>query len=188
MKKRTRNLLIAAAVLIVAGLWIWRFVTINNYYHGLAGEQEEDVVYSMGDIVPTKTDGYSIRVDSLEFLEYEDVDPELFEQTYAYRYNLEGKYALLHITLFNVDSDKNQMDLSSLKMRGEDTIFTEESVLLTGLNSSLKGGYATLDKGESASFVIPFDVFKEQLPTAWKHLSRYSMYLNLSIHSDIRVQ
>ena len=192
MRTRTKMLLIAAALLIIAGLWTWRFVTLNAYYHGLAGDQSEDKEYAMGDIVPMeyagRPSGYSIRVDSFELAEYEDIDPDIFAETYAARNGIEGKIALLHITLFNIESE-GVFGLESLRLRGDDTVITVESVLLKGLNPSLNGQTdVSLSKGDSTSFVVPLLIYKAQIPAAWNRLDRYSLYMIVTTNSDIRLQ
>lgn len=189
MKNRGK-ILILAAVALAAGLWTWRFISLNSYYHGLVGDMGEDRVYAVGNTVPMDyAEGYSLRADGFEIVGFEDIDPDLFAETYAARSGAEGKLGLLSVTLFNIDSEKEKFNLPDLRLRGEDTIFNVEEGLLKGLNPSLEGHTSTtLRKGESCSFVLPYILYKAQFPFSWTHLDRCSLYLNVTINSDIRLQ
>ena len=190
MSRKTRNIVILAAVAVLAGLWIWRYTAINAYYHGIAGEEERQK-YAIGDIVPMSGSkkGYSIRVDGFEIVEYEDIDPDAFAQSDTFRTGADGRIGLLTITIFNVDSEADGVALNSLVIRGEDSVLNVDWELLTALNPVLGGFYGTsLSPGTEYSFVVPFMLLQRYLPGAWNHLERYPLYLNLSTSVDIRLQ
>lgn len=185
MKKR--GWLIVTLAALAAGLWSWRYVTLNEYYHGLAGALPDYTLYEMGDTVPLTYDfyeGYSVRVDGFEIVEIGEIDPELFAGTYMGKVGFEGKIGLVTVTVTNDGSDR-AMDLSRLAMRGDDTLFFPDSVLLPGLNDGMGGSAVYPGKGESVTRVVPYFMNKQQFPTRWKRLEEGPFYLIVDEFTDI---
>ena len=189
MKKRTKRLLILAAALLLAGLWVWRVVTLNRFYRELDNSERE--MYSIGDIVPYERDyigkdtleGYSLRVDSVEIRDWESYLAEG-------NYTLEGahsrpeKLLLVTVTLFNEDNvnEEDVFWLTELKCTGEDSVIHLNWDLVKVINPYLEGQYlgAQVAPGSSVQLVLPFSLWKFQLSGVWNHLDSYHMYLRMT--------
>lgn len=190
MSRRGRTVLIFSLILIAAGAWTWRYITLNSYYHGLVPDEEQYREYAIGNIVPMGLygEGYSLRVDGFRFVERDGLAPELLEVSGLGKTGYEGKFGLLDVTIFNVDSEDGVL-LTDLLLHGSDTILPVDWGLLRGLNPELGDSYGVkLAKGAEHSFVIPFDFLKTQFPTSWTRLSTRKIYLSLGAHADIRAQ
>ena len=201
MSKTARRILIAAVVIILTIGWFWRYISLNAYYDSIAPDRDH-ACYGIGDIVPFEDDrmsgggalaeGYSIRVDDFEILEYTDLDPEDFAESDASRRDAPVRIALVHITLFNEDSDAQGIMLTDLMLYGIDALANMDWSLLTALNPVLEGRYGVrLSPGTELSLVIPYDMYQDVFPAAWNHLESYPLYLYLTYfptEKEIRVQ
>ncbi len=190
MSKRGKTILIFSMILILAGTWTWRYITLNSYYHGLVPEEEQYREYAIGDTVPMGLfgEGYSVRVDGFRFVECDEIAPELYEMSTIGKKGYEGKFGFLDVTIFNDDSEGGVL-LTDLLLHGTDTTFPVEWALLKGLNPELGDSYGVkLDKGSGHSFVIPFGFLKVQFPTSWNRLDSRKIYLSLGDSVDVRVQ
>lgn len=184
MKKRTKRLLILAAALLLAGLWVWRYVTLNAYYDSLVvGESQE--LYAIGEMVPFGTDyfgnraqaeGYFIRVDSLEIVDVEDFDPAYENPTDA------DKLALVTITLYNEDSDAEGIMLNEFKLYGVDTLLHMDWDALMLANPALEGNLGiSLGKGQEVQVVLPYCLIRNFFSAStWRNLENRAWYLNVT--------
>ncbi len=192
LSKKRRFPVALVAVLVAAGLWTWRFIAVNAYYHGLVDDDEvrKNEVYAVGDTVASVgvAPSYSIRVDDFEFVEYEDldVDPELIS---AVRGRYEGKVGCLYITIFKNDSSREGFPLVDFELHGVDFKLYVSRDLLWALNPELEEHQGIiLSQGDSRSFVVPFPIQKALLPTRWSRLDKIPLYLTVSSYKDIRLQ
>lgn len=189
MKKRTKRLLILAAALLLAGLWVWRVVSLNAYYDSIDISRKER--YAIGDIVSFgqdhvgsgTLDGYSIRVDSFEILDYEEFRATAPFEVEARSYEPE-KIALVTVTVFN-DSNENEEDilwLTEFGLHGIDSHGLQSWKLLLAANPMLDNQYLgiQLAKGDQCTLILPYDIRKEMFSNTWSHLEDYHFYLYLT--------
>lgn len=197
MKKRTRRMLIILLLFLATAAWIWRYISLNNYYSSMSDRTKK--VYSTGEIVPFDEDftaedeqpnGYSLRVDSFEIVDY---------GSYVEKTSISGgaygpeKLALVHITLFNDDSDADGILLTAFQLHGIDNYMGLDRTLLTGINPVLDGYYGIrLRPGEEYELTIPYDMSSNLFGSyTWKHLNEYEFYFHITSYpteKDILVQ
>lgn len=188
---------VAAVALLLAGLWCWRYISMNAYYRSLSDQHRE--IFPAGEIVPFGTDyidkdmcvdGYSIRVDGFEIMEGK---PYLDSLGITVHGDAPGKIALVSVTLFNDDSDAQGVMLTALRLHGVDQYAGMNWGLLTILNPVLKGNYGIhLSSGTEYKLVLPFDLRRAEYGVStWNKLDEYTFYLritNFPTDKDIQVQ
>ena len=193
MKKKNIAVLILA--LLLATGWTWRYVTMNTYYDSFVTTQKE--TYRIGDVVRIEDDlggwtsslnGYSLRVDKFEVQDFdtyvESIDFEPDE------YYIPGeRVALLHITLFNEDSDAEGVMLTDFQLRGVDTIIYLDWDLLTAANPVLGDNYGIkLSPGTQCSIVLPHKLQKEYFGSwTWNHFEDYKLYFRVTVHPTEKI-
>lgn len=185
--KNNRRLLFLLAVTVLAGLWFWRYTTMNAYYDSFERMTEE--IYTIGEVIPFEddrlagaiVDGYAIRVDDFRLVEYDNyiqtagIDPDsMFAEPEI--------LALVDITLFNEDSDSDGIMLTDLSLHGVDDYVGMNWGLLGALNPILKGGHvAKLQQNTEMKLVLPYNIFKDSFGTyTMKHLDDYEWFLRLT--------
>ena len=190
MKRGIKWGLIILAVAVLAGLWAWRYWTLNAWYLD-AFSQSELEVYPTGTPVAfgenrtnsgANVDGYALRVDGFEIVDYSDfladwTPPEGFETPIR-----PDKLALVRVTLFNEDSDAEGVMLIDLMIHGPDTYAGMNWDLLSALNGMPQGSYGiTLSKGTEYELVLPFNLFKDHFHFwTWRGIIDYRWVLHLT--------
>lgn len=197
MKKKTRRTLIILLLFLATATWTWRYVSLNNYYSSMSDRTKK--VYSTGEIVPFDKDftaedeqpnGYSLRVDSFEIVDYDSYIEETSIVGGAYG---PQKLALVHITLFNDDSNTDGILLTAFQLHGIDNYVGLDRTLLTVINPVLEGYYGIrLRPGEEYELTIPYDMSSNLFGSdTWKHLNEYAFYFHITSYpteKDIQVQ
>lgn len=198
MKKKTRALVICAVLILLAALWIWRYVTMNAYYSALSGSRRE--VYEVGEIIPfgedhievnTQANGYSIRVDKFEILDLADFlsgAPIPAEQVHTNP----DKVAVVYITLFNDHSTAPGIMLTDLDLHGVDNYANIDWELLAAANPVLQGNYGiSLSPETEYSVVLPFALYEQYFGAdTWKNVNHYTWFLHITAYpteKDIQV-
>ncbi len=190
MKRGIKWGLILLSLAVLAGLWTWRYVTMNAWYDSFAQDEEveyhqmaERLAFGKNRLSSGKTaDGYFIRVNSFEIVNYQDfmadwTPPEDFEPLFR-----PDKLALVRITLFNEDSDAEGVMLTELGLHGDDAYAGMDSNLLTALNPVLEGAYGIcLPKGTEYDLVLPYDLFADNLSGwTWRNIETYPWFLHVT--------
>lgn len=198
MKKKTKALIICAVLILLAGLWTWRYVTMNAYYSAQSGSSRE--IYESGEIIPfgadyidvnTQANGYSIRVDKFEILNLADFLSSASipaEQVYTNP----DKVAAVYITLFNDHSTAPGIMLTDLDLHGVDNYANIDRELLAAANPVLQGNYGiSLSPETEYSVVLPFALYEQYFGAdTWRNMDRYSWFLHVTAYpteKDIQV-
>ncbi len=187
MKKRYRVILALAAILVAAGLWTWRFITMNAHYHEISNEDgAEDVVYEIGDTIEYGP-AFSLRVDDFEIVENRDLkaDPELISKL------TEGdKVGCVYITVYKNDDSDTPLSVTDFTIHGTDFRGSTYWDLLFDMNPGLPKNVSRvlMEKGESHSFVLPFPLERALLTSRFDRVDKLPLYLIISRHEDIRLQ
>lgn len=182
MSKRRKCVLITVAVLFIAGVWTWRYVSLNSFYHNL--EQKVRYTYTAGEIAPLEVnamdEGYSIRVDGFAILDIPQIC-STFSLSEHDVTTTADQIAVVYATLFNDNSQLPGVNLIDFNLHGIDNYATVDWELVPLINPVLKdtGNYGiSLSSGTEYSVVIPFDLFKRYFGAdTWKHLDSYPFYL-----------
>lgn len=185
--KNEKWLVIGVAVIIAAGLWFWCYTSMNAYYDSL--DNTIEIQYQTGEIVPfgqNKTaegnviEGYSIRVDDMEILEFEDflqtweIDPEELNSS-------PDRVALVYITLFNEDSDESVF-LPELEFHGPDNSVGMNWDILWAVNPELNGYTGIqLSHGQEYEVVLPYSLSRRFFGFyTWNNLDDYGWLLRIT--------
>lgn len=192
--KRKHIIVLILALVLIAG-WIWRYVTMNEYYDSLVIAEKE--TYQIGDVVPFGDDlgemrtylkGYSLRVDKFEVQDFNTyVESINFKPD---EYHTPGdRIALVYITLFNEDSDADGVMLTDFQLRGVDTIIYLDWDLLTAANPVLGENYGIkLSPGTEYSIVLPHKLQEEFFGSwTWNHFDDYDLFFRLTSYPTEKV-
>lgn len=182
MSKRRKWILMTVAVLLIAGVWTWRYVSLNSFYHNLY--QKVKYTYPAGEIAPLEANnmdgGYSIRVDGFSIMDI----PQL-RSAFSLSENdvttTADKIAVVYATLYNANSQLPGVNLIDFNLHGIDNYATVDWGLVPLINPVLKdtGNYGiSLSPGTEYSVVIPFELFEQYFGAdTWKKLESYQFYL-----------
>lgn len=199
MNRRLKYVSLLVVTLILVGAWASRYVSLNNYYKSLSDNTRE--VYDINVIVPLeddyinkgmKADGYSIRVDGFEIVEYESYVKSLSTDIPTAALTPE-KLGLVYITLYNAESDAPGIMLTELKLHGMDNYVGMNWDVLAAANPVLANGYGiSLSPNTEYSIVLPFDLFEMYFGSdTWRNLEAYEFFLHVTAfptEKDIRVR
>lgn len=188
MKKWLRLTLILLVVALLAGAWLWRYITLNRYYDDLDNSGYK--LYQAGENVPFEKDGndkytdlngYYVRVDGYEvvdtqeYLRANDIDLNAGEQA--------EKLVLVTITLTNESCDANPVAVTDFSLRTTDTNLSMNRNLLSPLNEVL-GTYdsgVALNAGTQCQLVLPYNLHKSNFSDQnWTHLDEIPLYLQVT--------
>lgn len=182
MSKRRKCVLITAALFLIAGVWTWRYMSLNSFYHTLY--QKVRYTYAAGDIAPLETtaadEGYHIRVDGFAIMDISQLC-----STFSLSENdvttSADKIAVVYATLFNANSQSPGVSLIDFNLHGIDNYATVAWDLVALTNPVLQdtGNYGiSLSPGTEYSVVIPFDLFQLYFGAdTWNNLDAYEFYL-----------
>jgi len=190
MKRNVKIILIVFTITLLAGAWVWRYISFNNMYDELS-RKGETKVYEIGSIVPFGDNwiqhnchalGYSLRVDRFEVVDYEEFlsEHEGVESTNPY---IPEKLAIAYVTLSKEKSEDLGVMLTELKLHGIDQVVGMDWDLLLKLNPILEGNYgiALLDDSE-CELILPFDLYRDFFSIyTWNNLEQYDMFLRMTI-------
>lgn len=181
MKKSVKWILSLAVVLVLAGLWTWRFIEVNRYYYDLeANDGTNEEYYELGDTVVfgdnqvagISADGYAIRVNSLEYIDYAPYTT--FDQF------KNDKMVLVHATVSRVAKGKSKgLNLFDMELYGKDCYLYPEYNGLGMFNPGFDkdAGGITLPVGASYDMTIPYHARKRDFNrSTWKHLDEHELY------------
>lgn len=189
LKKHRRTIAASAIIAVVAALWTWRYVTLNNYYHSLVpADYGRYTEHQIGEAVRV-ADGLTLRVDSFELADPEDFDRELYEDTFLGKEGIEGKIALVGVTVSNSGEKDADYSLTRPTIYFDDLQVPSEMRMLLRLNTDLgRSTSVTVPAGESLSFTLPFQILKGNIIFGWDRLERLHLYLDLTPHDGVRLQ
>lgn len=191
MKRKTRNILLVVLALALAAGWLIRYITLNYYYDSMIADYTTES-YSIGEVVPFGTDhtgadfmgtgleGYSIRVDKLEIVDYDRyiAAENLTLEADPYRVNPE-KLALVYVTLFNEDSDSDGVMVSELALFSKTDSIPVDIDVLMALNNGNTGVYLSPDT--QYSMVIPYMLLERDFRTSvWRDLDNIPLYFQIT--------
>lgn len=199
-RKRRKKLVIAALfILIISGLWTWRYVSLNEYWR-TEGMIVPKIVYGKGEIVPfeedildkyTNLNGYSISVEDFKIMELPDYlnTFEISEDSLDSRYR--DKIGVVYFTIYNDNCD-DHINLNYLCMHGIDTYIPVDWQLLTLSNPILEGAYGIqIPHHTKCELILPFYIRKDMLYGDWNRLDQCVFYLHITgfpTEKDIQVQ
>ncbi len=188
MSKRKTWIIGCAVFLLLAAAWSWRYVTMNAYYDSISLVKKE--TYAMHETVPfgkdwlqdACADGYEIEAKGFEIVDYE---PFLQSAGLPEDINLfpPEKLALVHVTLYNRDSNAEGVMLIDLLLKGVDSIAGMDWDILTALNPILEGNYGIcLPIGTECDLILPYDLFRSNFGSStWRNIKEYDFSLAVTI-------
>lgn len=198
MKRSVRIILFAIVIVLLAGAWLWRYISFNQFYDEL-DQKSKTIIYEIGTTVPFGDNwiqhdchalGYSLRVDRFEIVDYDSILTEHGEDESFNSYKPE-KIALVYITLSKEISEDLGVMLTELKLYGVDQVVGMDWDLLLKLNPILEGNYgiALLDYSE-CELILPYDLYQDFFSAfTWNNIDEYEMFLRMTIWPDeIRVK
>ena len=196
MKKGTKRLLLCCLLLLLTGLWVWRFVAVNRFYRELEEndgcdteyyELGETVVFGDNAIVKESVEGYTFRVDRVEITDYAPYDTEGIGP--------EDQMILVYATVGReAESDSPGVPLNELYLYGLENDFYMDYDALNTLNPGLNGANGiSLPVGSSYDVILPYHAVKDYFsPETWAHLDEYELWLSTTgyfpTRKDIKVQ
>lgn len=189
MKKSVKWMLSLAAVLILAGLWTWRFIEVNRFYYELDAndgcdeeyyEIGETVVFGDNMIAGVSADGYTIRVNSVDYTDFAPYTNEDNDQLFK-----DDKMVLVHATVSHVAKGKSEkgVNISDMDLDGIDCHFYQYYHGLGLFNPELDSETTgiRLPVGASYDVVIPFHALKRDFSRrSWEHLDEQELYLTIT--------
>lgn len=193
MKKKV--LLFLIVVFVLAGGWIWRYDSLNQYYEMITNNAQE--VHSIGDTIHfeqdyidygLEADGYSLRVDSFELIDFDEyicsqnIEPAQFD-------NRPNKVALVSITIMNDGSKADGVALAELELFGIDEWLPVNYELLDTLNPVLKGNLGiSLAEGTEYQVVLPYGLYKNSFSSGtWNHLDEYNFFFQVTAYPTRKI-
>lgn len=186
--KRRKLLLILLTILILAGAWTVRYLSLNRFYTQM--DNTTETIYSLGEEIPfgnasieynLYADGYQIRVDSFEI-----VDCAAFCASMDTEICLTGrtpdKLALVTITLTNTGSTAEGVPLIEFDLFGIDEPLFMDYDILDLLNPVLQGNVGVrLAENTSYQFVLPYDLCQTDFSAeTWRNIDRYELFLQIT--------
>lgn len=188
MSKKKKCFFASVIFLALATVWTWRYYTLNEYYDSISNINTE--VYDMHEEVPfgddwiqmdMRADGYYLKANEFEIVDYNEYlrDSSI---SVSSPYPPE-KLALVHVTLYNKDSDAVGVMLTELQLGGVDSIAGMDWDILTAANPILEGNYGIcLPADTECELVLPYDLNKANFGSStWKNIDEYDFYLRLTI-------
>lgn len=190
MRRNVRIILIVFTVALLAGAWLWRYISFNQFYDDL-DQKGKTTIYEIGSTVSFGDNwiqhnchalGYYLRVDRFEIVDYEEFLSEHkgIESTNPY---IPEKLAIAYVTLSKEKSEDLGVMLTELKLHGIDQVVGMDWELLLKLNPILEGNYgiALLDDSE-CKLILPFDLYQDYFSAyTWNNIEEYEMYLRMTI-------
>lgn len=199
MRKRLRIFLIFLVICALGICWVCGYRNLNAFYSNLSNNTRN--IYQLGETVPFGSDymnkdilvdGYSVRVDRFEIVNYQ-------EYIRASNFSLPDgliepeRIGLVYITLFNQDSNAPGVLLTEFKLHGIDNYLGMNWDVLLAANSVLKEGFGvSLSPNTEYQIILPFD-FEEEMFGAdtWKNINDYELFLHITAfptEKDIKIQ
>lgn len=189
MKKPVKLTAAAAAVLVLASAWYWRYDGINRYYQDYAGlgyescELGETLCFG-DDYIDTGlgASGYSIAAEGFKVVEYEDFAKELgYTETMI---EPPERLAIVEAALKNDGSTDPGVMLPELTLHGLDFYTDMNLGLLVELNPVLEGNYGiSLPDNSECRLTLPYNLRESQLSrNAWNRLDELPMLLQVTAY------
>ena len=189
MKKPVKLTAAAAAVLVLASAWYWRYDGINRYYQDYAGlgyescELGETLCFG-DDYIDTglRASGYSIAAEGFDIVEYEAVAEKLgYTETLI---DPPERLAIVEVTLKNDGSTDPGVMLPELTLHGLDFYTDMNLGLLVELNPVLEGNYGiSLPDNSECRLTLPYNLRESQLSkSAWSGLDELSVLLQVTAY------
>lgn len=189
MKQKRKFLRFVSVFIILGCLWTWRYHSLNSYYDSTFTRISQKS-YQLGETVSlgqnkiggyTAAEGYTIRVDAFEILDYE----EYIENT---GYKVDQMFAdpekvgLVSITLANIDSTSNGIMLTDFVLHGIDNYVGLDWNLLTVANPILQGNHGIqIPQNTEVSLTIPFDMYRSYFNSrTWNNLNEYKWFFKVT--------
>ena len=189
MKKPVKLTAAAAAVLVLASAWYWRYDGINRYYQDYAGlgyescELGETLCFG-DDYIDTGlgASGYSIAAEGFKVVEYEDFAKELgYTETMI---EPPERLAIVEVALKNDGSTDPGVMLPELTLHGLDFYTDMNLGLLVELNPVLEGNYGiSLPDNSECRLTLQYNLRESQLSrNAWNRLDELPMLLQMTAY------
>lgn len=191
MKRMT---IVWVVIFVLAGLWCWRYVWLNQYWKSMAAPQYK-IEFEIGDVVPIGPDlldkygdltGYSIRVNDFMIVDPKEL-MESFDLTWEEARDDSGrkrqKIALVYITLFNKDCDADGIMLTNIPVHGIDSTYQVDWPLLQNekINPILEGYTGIhLPHNSECELILPYTIQPWVLAGDWNHIDQYNFYLHIT--------
>ena len=189
MKKPVKLTAAAAAVLVLASAWYWRYDGINRYYQDYAGLGYESC--ELGETLCFGDDyidnglgalGYSIAAEGFKVVEYEDFAKELgYTETMI---EPPERLAIVEVALKNDGSTDPGVMLPELTLHGLDFYTDMNLGLLVELNPVLEGNYGiSLPDNSECRLTLQYNLRESQLSrNAWNRLDELPMLLQVTAY------
>lgn len=195
MKKR---IICAAVVLALAAAWVWRYVSLNNYWKSTIPDNYVTERYAIGDTVAfednniqykVQAEGYSLRVDGFQIADYETYMAENHITLEPKHPNPPDKIALVTVTLFNEgNTEEIPINFADFALYGIDQMFSLDYTLTPAMNPVLQGYTGTrLQAGGEHQFVLVYAIYKMYLSNStWANLDGYDMYFRVTAYPETK--
>ena len=185
-RKRFITIISFTASGILAMLYLISYKEINNEWKDpkvLSYQSGEKVKFGKDILMDYTMDGYSIRIDEAEILEYtdyvnkyqaDDVYPNAPEQVYD-----------VTLTLFNDGAAEDVgINLYDFYIEGTGVCFSVNPELLNLSNPKLHGSYAIALRPDTEYQIhLPYNLLKDHFrPEIWNNLNDFCMYFVATLY------
>lgn len=193
--KKSFYWLLFIPVLLLAGGWTWRYISLNQYYEGISDSTQ--VVYSIGESVQfgedyidykLTADGYSIRIDDFVIVNADKLS-DMVEIDTTQLESVPDRIALVSITVMNEGSTAVGVPLTELELYGVDEWLFAEYELLDLMNPVLEGNSGiSLADGTSYQVVLPYGLYENRFSNySWNHMDHYELFLQVTTHPTRKI-
>lgn len=195
MLLKKRILIITLLTTLLAIGWWHSYSKINSYYAGFSNTKI--AYYSVGETVDFGEDylnvdlnanGYTIRVDRFEIVDYSEfVQNQGLTEIIKRDTHTPEKLALVYITLCNVDSNAEGIMLTELKLHGIDQNVPLDWSVLDVINPVLSGNLGVaLSQGSRYQLILPYSLRQRDFLSAWENIDKYSLFLQLTSFPTVK--
>lgn len=183
MKKSIKAILLCTAAFLLAGLWTWRYITLNQYFQSLSKNRIEE--YTLGETVEFGTDliadGVSAEGCTIQAERFEIVDYEPYLEGIGYTDDIAGRKPekLVLVTIVLTCGDKPaDIFLPEFRLHGVDTVVTMNDRLIAPVNGFPDYVNAIyLEPEKSYRLTLPYPLHSYLFGgDTWRNLDDYTFW------------
>ncbi|MCD8127742.1 MAG: hypothetical protein LUD82_09990 [Clostridiales bacterium] len=190
MRKRILESVLLVLFIVLAGLWIWRYRTVNRSFeekysvptvsYGLNDEIElgENII-ELG----MTADGYTLIFQSWELLEYDEALEKygVSEETAADFYYPPERVLIVSVTVYNEDNTDSVIPLYDLTLCGTDWYTDWNEEFMAAINDDGWNILYSCGVGETEQIYLVYDLRESKFPEKrWESLSEESFFIQLT--------
>ena len=183
-----KGLYIILVILFLAGLWLVRFYSLNNYYSQYTDKSYKQ--YPSNEWIEFGDDyldygvnakGYLIRIDDFKIIDGKEFVDQI-DYCASMSQTIPDKMAIITISLYNKESTCEGVLLTELSLHGYDSMAHLDWNMLDALNPILDGNVGIhLDAGDQCSIVLPYELTEDYYKkSVWENIEYYCFYLRVT--------